>query len=125
MTKQNFKLALLSAKEKTQNLELKTEDVKLVSTIISVFNDSKIDIGNNLKETLIAIPPDYLVLAISAILALIVICLTVGFMYYQHIHNKSSPLMRENMKTKENDARSITKSVVKQNYHYTYHVRII
>ena len=101
MTKQNFKLALLSAKEKTQNLELKTEDVKLVSTIISVFNDSKIDIGDNLKETLIAIPPYYLVLTISAILALLVliaICLTVGFMYYQHIHNKSSPLMKENKK---------------------------
>ncbi|MFS9059146.1 hypothetical protein [Streptococcus infantis] len=112
MTKQNFKLALLSAKEKTQNLELKTEDVKLVSTIISVFNDSKIDIGNNLKETLIAIPPDYLVLAISAILALIVICLTVGFMYYQHIHNKSSPLMRE--KRKHEDKRKRRKKYHKK-----------
>ena len=104
MTKQNFKLALLSAKEKTQNLELKTEDVKLVSTII--------DIGNNLKETLIAIPPDYLVLAISAILALIVICLTVGFMYYQHIHNKSSPLMRE--KRKHEDKRKRRKKYHKK-----------
>ena len=83
MTKQNFKLALLSAKEKTQNLELKTEDVKLVSTIISVFNDSKIDI-----------------------------CLTVGFMYYQHIHNKSSPLMRE--KRKHEDKRKRRKKYHKK-----------
>ena len=28
-------------------------------------------------------------------------------------------------KQKENDASNIIKSVVKQNYHYTYHVRII
>ena len=112
MTKQNFKLALLSAKEKTQNLELKTEDVKLVSTIISVFNDSKIDIGDNLKETLIAIPPDNLILtiyAILALLALIVICVTVSFMYYQHTHNKSSPPMKEKEKydtNRKNDAQN-------------------
>ena len=95
MTKHNFKLVLLSIKEEVQNLELKTED------IISVFNNSKIDIGDNLKETLIAIPPDNLVLtvyAILALLALISICLTVGFIYYHHTHNKSSPLMKENKK---------------------------
>ena len=104
MTKQNLKLILFSAKSKVQNLELNTEDVKLISNIISVFNDSKIDIGDNLKETLIATPPYYLVLTISAILALlalIVICLTVGFMYYQYIHNNSSPPMKENGKHKD------------------------
>lgn len=98
MTKHNFKLVLLSIKEEVQNLELKTEDIKLISNIISVFNDSKIDIGDNLKETLIAIPPDNLVLtiyAILALLALISICLTVGFIYYHHTHNKSSPQMKE------------------------------
>lgn len=101
MTKHNFKLVLLSIKEEVQNLELKTEDIKLISNIISVFNNSKIDIGDNLKETLIAIPPDNLVLtvyAILALLALISICLTVGFICYHHTHNKSSPLMKENKK---------------------------
>lgn len=101
MTKHNFKLVLLFIKEEVQNLELKTEDIKLISNIISVFNNSKIDIGDNLKETLIAIPPDNLVLtvyAILALLALISICLTVGFIYYHHTHNKSSPLMKENKK---------------------------
>ena len=115
MTKHNFKLVLLSTKEEVQNLELKTEDIKLISNIISVFNDSKIDIGDNLKETLIAIPPDnlvltvYAILALLALLALIVICVTVSFMYYQHTHNKSSPPMKEKGKydaNKKNDARS-------------------
>lgn len=112
MTKHNFKLVLLSIKEEVQNLELKTEDIKLISNIISVFNNSKIDIGDNLKETLIAIPPDNLVLtvyAILALLALISICLTVGFIYYHHTHNKSSPQMKEKGKydaNKKNDARN-------------------
>ena len=101
MTKHNFKLVLLSTKEEVQNLELKTEGVKLISNIISVFNGSKIDIGDNLKETLITAPPDYLVstiYAILALIALIAICVTVGFIYYHHTHNKSSPLMKENKK---------------------------
>lgn len=112
MTKHNFKLVLLSIKEEVQNLELKTEDIKLISNIISVFNDSKIDIGDNLKETLIAIPPDNLVLtiyAILALLALISICLTVGFIYYHHTHNKSSPPMKEKEKydtNRKNDAQN-------------------
>ena len=112
MTKHNFKLVLLSTKEEVQNLELKTEDIKLISNIISVFNDSKIDIGDNLKETLIAIPPDNLVLtiyAILALLALISICLTVGFIYYHHTHNKSSPPMKEKEKydtNRKNDAQN-------------------
>ena len=112
MTKHNFKLVLLSIKEEVQNLELKTEGVKLISNIISVFNGSKIDIGDNLKETLITAPLDYLVSTIYAILALvalIVICVTVSFMYYQHTHNKSSPPMKEKGKydaNKKNDARS-------------------
>lgn len=112
MTKHNFKLVLLSIKEEVQNLELKTEDIKLISNIISVFNDSKIDIGDNLKETLIAIPPDNLVLtiyAILALLALIAICVTVGFIYYHHTHNKSSPQMKEKGKydtNRKNDARN-------------------
>lgn len=112
MTKHNFKLVLLSTKEEVQNLELKTEDIKLISNIISVFNDSKVDIGDNLKETLIAVPPDNLVLtvcAILALLALIVICVTVSFMYYQHTHNKSSPPMKEKEKydtNRKNDAQN-------------------
>lgn len=112
MTKHNFKLVLLSIKEEVQNLELKTEDIKLISNIISVFNNSKIDIGDNLKETLIAIPPDNLVLtvyAILALLALISICLTVGFIYYHHTHNKSSPPMKEKEKydtNRKNDAQN-------------------
>ena len=112
MTKHNFKLALLSTKEEVQNLELKTEGVKLISNIISVFNGSKIDIGDNLKETLITAPPDYLVstiYAILALIALIAICVTVGFIYYHHTHNKSSPQMKEKGKydtNRKNDARN-------------------
>ena len=112
MTKHNFKLALLSTKEEVQNLELKTEGVKLISNIISVFNGSKIDIGDNLKETLITAPPDYLVstiYAILALIALIAICLTVGFIYYHHTHNKSSPQMKEKGKydtNRKNDAQN-------------------
>lgn len=113
MTKHNFKLVLLSIKEEVQNLELKTEDIKLISNIISVFNNSKIDIGDNLKETLIAIPPDNLVLtvyAILALLALISICLTVGFIYYHHTHNKSSPQMKEKGKYDANKKKRCSKS---------------
>lgn len=126
MTKHNFKLVLLSTKEEVQNLELKTEDIKLISNIISVFNDSKVDIGDNLKETLIAVPPDNLVLTVYAILALvalIVICVTVSFMYYQHTHNKSSPPMKEKGKYDANKKKRCSKSkeasLIKKNFFIT------